>query len=488
MQGGYRQTDRETSLNHFVLGLEGKATSFDWDVSAGRGVSVQTNHDRNYYDATLWAAATGNGSIDPSVNTNDSALVASLKVTPTRDARSTLSFVDGEITGEIMPLPAGSLGYAVGASRTWESLKDTPDALTQAGNVVGSIAQAAVDASRALNSIYSELSIPVVKQVEIQAAVRRDQYADYGHTSPKLAVKYQPLSQITFRTSYSESFRAPTLKQLYGGGDQGAINLTADVCAAMGLNSTYCAGNPPATQVGGSRSTLKPETGKTWDFGVAFDFAPVNGTLDYWRIDKEDSISAPTLLQAVQLGQFALRGSQYDIFTTNMNLAKEHNAGVDLDLQVGLRETPLGRFNIRDTSTYYLHIQSMLPGDTSWSEFKDTYNNPLWRNNFSVSLENNGWSLNLAYRTVAGFWDTDAPHPIASGTRRVPSYSETDLTGTYSGLKGWKIDGGVKNAFNKEPPYSQTNASNNSYSQMGFAELYNNRGRFLFAKGTYTFK
>jgi iron complex outermembrane receptor protein len=42
-------------------------------------------------------------------------------------------------------------------------------------------------------------------------------------------------------------------------------------------------------------------------------------------------------------------------------------------------------------------------------------------------------------------------------TRRVSSYSTFNLFGTYSGIKGVTINGGVSNLFDKDPPFSWHN-------------------------------
>jgi iron complex outermembrane receptor protein len=102
-------------------------------------------------------------------------------------------------------------------------------------------------------------------------------------------------------------------------------------------------------------------------------------------------------------------------------------------------------------------------------------------------LENGDWSWQAALRSVAGFWDQDTPTPIQSGTRRVAPHEEVDLQMQYGGRSGWTFTGGIKNLLDRMPPFSQTNASDNQYTQLGFAELYTNRGRFFYLSGRYSF-
>jgi iron complex outermembrane receptor protein len=95
-------------------------------------------------------------------------------------------------------------------------------------------------------------------------------------------------------------------------------------------------------------------------------------------------------------------------------------------------------------------------------------------------------------RTVDGFYDTAVSKSGWTATtpgkdRRVPAHQEVDVTVSWEGIKNLKLTGSVKNVFDKMPPFSWQNAASNNYSQMGFAELYNVRGRFFQVGAEYTF-
>ena len=93
MQGGPRTTRRKSDFINVAAGFEGFNFGLDWKLSVSHGESKVTNSDSNFFDANLWAAATSDGSIDPTVTTNDQALVDSLKVTPERVGKSVLETV-----------------------------------------------------------------------------------------------------------------------------------------------------------------------------------------------------------------------------------------------------------------------------------------------------------------------------------------------------------------------------------------------------------
>lgn len=491
MQGGPRITERKSDLLNVVAGLEGSVGNYDWKASVSRGESKVTNSDYNYYDYNKWLVATSDGSINPTVSTNDTALVNGLKVTPVRVGKSILTSVNAQINGDVLMMPAGPLSFAVGGSLTRESLSDQPDALTQAGEVVGSIAQAAVDAARTYKAVFGELRIPVLKTVEAQAAVRYDKYPNASATSPKLGAKWDLMPELALRGSVSRSFRAPVLKQLYGAQEQGAITIVdPDQCGKLGVpleSDGSC--QVGAFQVNGSNPNLQPEKGKNINLGLVFELLKnFNASIDWWKINKTNDISSPTLASAIDAGLYTKQGARYYIYTNLQNIAERETSGIDIDARLRLPGTPIGNVTVRNLLTYYSTNKTKDSAGDDWAEFNGTYRYPRFRNNLLFATETGPWTYAAAWKTVGGFWDTDLPYPIASGTRRVGVHEEMDVQVQFSGLKDWEITGGIKNLFDRMPPFSKTNASDNQYTQLGFAELYSSRGRFFYLSAKYSFR
>ncbi len=486
MQGGPRTTERKSDVLTTAFGLEGAAAGFDFKANVGYGESKITNSDSNYYDADKWNDATGSGALDPTISTNSEALVNSLKVRPVRTGKSTISYVNLQASREIFNLPGGPAQIAVGASANRESLVDTPDPLTQAGKVIGSIKQAAVDAKRNYSAVYAELALPILKDLEAQAAVRYDKYPGVSQTSPKVAFKWNALPNTALRGSYSGSFRAPVLKQLFGAQEQGAITITNPaLCAILGVTGN-CLVN--AFQVNGSNPNLTPEKGKTFNVGVVGDYGPLSATVDWWRIEKTNIIATPTIATAIQSGAFVKDGPRFLIFTNLRNFAEGLNEGVDTDLRFRFPGTAIGTVTVRNLNTYYTKVRTRSLSTDPWSEFNGTYATPRWRNSLTVSSEKGPWSGAVTFRTVAGFIDEDTPSLITSSTRSVEKFDETDISLKYTGFRNIELTGGIKNLFDRQPPFSLQNASDNSYTQMGFAEIYTNRGRFYYAGLNYKFR
>ncbi|HRK55952.1 MAG TPA: TonB-dependent receptor [Burkholderiaceae bacterium] len=438
----------------------------------------------------VWATATNTGLIDPTVDTNDPAFVESLKVSPKRMARATLDTVAAQASGELAQWPAGPVQFAAGASVAREQLADTPDPLLQSGQVVGAIAQSAVDAARNNLGVFVELSMPLAAQLESQLALRFDRYGSVSAASPKAALAWRATPHWLVRSSYSRSFRAPGLKQLYGAQEQSAATVTDPVQCQILVGASPC--TQAVFQVSGAHAGLEPEKASTSNIGTVFEWkegrAQLDASVDLWRISKDKSIDTPSLDTAIREGLFTQVGPQYFVFTRLFNLAQLVSAGVDVDWRVRW-PTSWGRVSLHNTSTYILTYKKRKPGE-DWADYKGTYARPIWRNRVSVSLDRAAWGAQLTVRSVGGFSDSDLPKPHPSGTREVGAYEELDVQLSYAGLggvRGLTLTGGIKNLMDRQPPFSLQNVTSNSYSQMGFAEIYDNRGRFYYLSANYQF-
>lgn len=486
MQGGERMTMRESSLTNLTTGLEGTTRGLDWKASLGHGVSRLSNNDQNYFNAALWVAATGGGLIDPTVNTNSQALIDSLKVSPRREAHSTLDTLQVQVSGEAVTLPAGRVQFAMGAAYYRERLVDTPDLLLQTNNVQGAVQQSGVDAKRHNDALFVEFKVPLTATLESQLAVRHDRYPSVSETSPKAALGWHVLPHWLLRTSYSQSFRAPVLKQLYGAREQSAATVSnPELCQILTSNPTCTL---TVFQLSGSNPDLKPEKSATWNLGTAFDYQALNASVDYWRINKDEAFAVPTLDTAIRNGLFSRVGPQVYVSTNLFNLAELISAGVDVDLQLRF-STAWGRFTLRNLNIHYTEYSQRARGE-NWQDLKGTYGRPLWRNRFAATMEKQQWTTEFAVRTTGGFIDSDEPPPHPSGTRRVGAYEEFDIQLSHKGegeLRGLTLTGGIKNFTDRQPPFSLQNASDARYSQMGFAEIYGNRGRFYYLSAGYDF-
>lgn len=511
MQVGPRTTNRKSSLFSGTIGLEGTLANWDFDVALGHGVGKVSNNDSNYLDATKFQAALDAGTIDPTSNSNPTALLNSLKITPNRNGKSTITFLNFKASGALAELPGGPLMMAAGVNLNSEKLTDRPDADQRAGNVFGSIQQASVDAKRDLRAIFAELSLPIFKGLEAQVAVRHDSYSKVqgkveatvngvttvvdttgdsaSRTSPKVALKYRPSETFMVRGSYAQSFLAPSLKQMFGGLDEGAES-TSDtdiLCPAFGVPDEDC-DNFPYRNVSGSNPFLKPETGKTYNLGFVFE--PINLVsvgVDFWKIAKRNEASTPTVESAVEGGAFARVNGQWVVFTNLQNFAQTESSGLDMDVRLRLGDTPLGRLVLRNSVTYYQSSKNRSVGG-DWNEYVGTFLNPRWRNTLSANLEKGPWATTVTVRSTAAMRDTQSAFGTAAhaAARKVNAHEQLDIGVTYTGIPNLTLAGAVKNLFDRMPPFSQRGTLNQNGS-LGFPWIYSPRGRFIQFSASYRF-
>ena len=176
--------------------------------------------------------------------------------------------------------------------------------------------------SRCASLPFAELQVPVFETSTCRLALRYEDFSDIGDTTVgKLARAGGRFQQLLFRGSWSEAFRVPNLITVNESGvasfeyipmtmsfqfvdpDETLFDGTARV--RYGVQRT----------AGGS-SDLVPEKSTNTSVGVVLDvYEHLTLTLDYWSIDKDDTIglfgednhTALDLLFRLRGGQFELR-------------------------------------------------------------------------------------------------------------------------------------------------------------------------------------
>lgn len=196
---------------------------------------------------------------------------------------------------DLFDLANGSIATYVGASIRKEHFMSDVDALTKAGKIFGGSGGAGGTGERTVKAIYSELSVPLLSQLEASIAGRYDHYSDFGGTfNPQLGLRYTPLDNLLIRASYGEGFRAPTLADLYRGPTQGWYTITNyPLCHdTTGEEIAGCSRRDSIYVDIGGNDKLKAETSKTSNIGVVWDiYDNVSLTADFWELKIDNIIS-----------------------------------------------------------------------------------------------------------------------------------------------------------------------------------------------------
>ena len=134
-------------------------------------------------------------------------------------------------------------------------------------------------ASTDVTALYAELALPFSDNFDMQTALRYESYDSTDTFDPKFAVRYSPTDSITFRGSYSTSFRAPAASQIL---PNGRNTILAFVLAAGAFKAVDVLTNPD----------LQPESAATTNFGFVYDNEDQGlfFSADFWNFNFQDPI------------------------------------------------------------------------------------------------------------------------------------------------------------------------------------------------------
>jgi iron complex outermembrane receptor protein len=479
---GNRTQDYVTDSARLLVGFEGTVKDWDYKLGLSRAVSkTQMSLADGYSITTKLNSALGTGIINPwlmpgqSQTTAAQDLIESTKFRgDLQHGQTTMTQLDGSISGELFQLPAGALAAAVGFDLRRESYgygidNDATLISLAPGNA------ALPEAKRNIKAVYTELIVPVLKDLEVQLAVRRDDYSLIGSTTnPKVAFRYQPASWLLFRGSASKGFLAPSFTQLYTQAlDQELPNGTVDPigCPQHPGDPAYCA-IPRLNYKSGGNKNLNPETSKQGTLGFVVE--PLKGfsaSVDYWAINTKDKILLRTpqnvLANAAALSDNIIRNADGTINYVQagwINAAGVKTRGIDLGLRAD------GKL---DTYKWKAELDGTWTGSYQFAEFPDQpYQEKVgqfftrdlylrWKHNARFTVSRGDWSGMLSQSFSTGYKD-QLPNggkgtPPAGFNPDVASYTVFGLSATYTGFKNTSLILGISNLFDRDPPFTAHN-------------------------------
>ena len=390
-----------------------------------------------------------------------------------------------------------------------EKLDETPADAYSIGDISGYGGNArAIHGDRDVKAAYAEVNVPLLRSLELDAAVRTDDYSDFGRTNnPKVSLRFQPNRDILLRTSYGKGFLAPSLYQLNNPQVSGVspTGLSDPVRCPVTHDTGFDCGTQFAT-INGGNPNLRPEKSEQATFGIVLE--PSNAfsvSADYFKIRLNNGITtgipiATILGDLTTYGNLVVRGAPDPAFPslpgritgisqTYINLGATHIEGIDVEAHYKFAPMPFGRLRFDLSGTYYnrYDFQAL---DKSYAGFVGTAAGspvvgviPRWKHYASLSLDSGPWSVTVAnnYQDSYTDWNTD----LNGNERTVSSMSLWDLQGTYTGIRNLTLTFGVKNVFDTNPP--STNQQNTF--QIGYdPSYYDARARFVYGSIRYAFR
>ena len=305
-QSGNRVSQSENESNRFFAGIEGEVLG--WDINGGVTYAESEATDNfvsGYLNQSQVQAALNDGTLNPfgPQAAADVGKWSTFDVAgPTNMATLDATTVDFTASRPLFELPAGEVGFAVGASYTtqdWEA-KVNADLVRQVPGSGIDPNKPSSAGDRDITAVFTELHVPILPSLEAQLAARYDDYSDFGDTfNPKASLRWEPTKELMFRTSYSTGFRAPSMWEINSLQSETFTSSNFSnprVCDANGQPTN----NQYADQCGmqfkrkqGGNPDLQPEESTSFTAGLVFE--PIKNlvfTADYYNIDIEGLVGS----------------------------------------------------------------------------------------------------------------------------------------------------------------------------------------------------
>ncbi len=429
---------------------------------------------------------------------------------PVTTNKNDLMFIQASIAGPVIEMPEGTLMFAAGMEYREDQLSQDVDVSQRTATFDvswGGASTPVISPVREISELYVEFSIPVLENLEIEAAMRYSDYSDIDQSTvnPKFGVIYQPTDTLKLRASYSTGFRAPTMAQMYQGetnslnenlydpcNPKNLPNFKSTVAGCENLNPAYSGNKIQSNSiVGGGNPELKPEEAKNTTVGIVFE--PTDDlafTLDYFKIEQSDVVFASSRYVIDQnlagnplYANDVIRsnnGTGYitTIYSPANNIAARTISGIDINANYQL-ETDIGEwtFNLDLSRMTKFAVQDT--SDTAFRDIVGDYDNAFGSIPETKATAQIDWKMD----NIRATYDTSYNSKITAGEDDVMSSTlfHNLQVGYFIEQYNMDLKFGIQNLFDKAPPYLKTGVIGTDDN------LYSFRGRFFYGGVSISF-
>jgi outer membrane receptor protein involved in Fe transport len=428
----------------------------------------------------------------------------------------TQDILDLSFEGHIAELPAGESRFAAGINYRANDYEYTPDDDIANGTAIGIVPAGASSGSDSVIEMYGEVLIPLLSDIALAESLDAGlayRYADYdlaGSVSSYSAdLNWAIDDSISIRASYQRAVRAPNVGELFiaptggftqigevvsGGGDPCDMrNANGDsqieaLCVAQGvpieLIDTYINSQNDIQTTRTANLNLEPESADTYTLGFVYNpSSDFQLSIDYYSIEIEKVIGVTTGTEVLDRC-FNKDGSNPTLSESNYDcslLTRDTEGGTLINvLEPTINQ---GAYKTRgiDAQFTYMHDLSGIDGQLKLTgalnhliqfdvqtveggEFQD-YTNTVsnaFAGNFG-SLPNLKGNVSLTY--MADTWSTglraryiNSLKSLSKVTNSDSTAADTDASLAFDLFSNWhisediKINAGINNLFNQDPP------------------------------------
>jgi len=327
------------------------------------------------------------------------------------------------------------------------------------------------NARRHSKAAYLDLEADLNARTKVQAAVRYEDYSDFGNTTTgKLGASYRVQDSVLLRGSASTGFRAPSLQQAYFSSTFTDFISGVPVDVVLAPN-----GGPVATLAGIPK--LKEEKSKSFTVGTTWTpNQAVSVTADLYHIKIKDRIvlsgrfddsNYPALaakLATLGVGQAQFFVNSVDTTTKGLDLTASHRGEL-----MGNKLTTFLAANFSKTEVDAIHAPAALAGfeDVLLSERERLFieqGGPRRKATLGFDYQVGAWGtdfkiIHFGPQTLGTFSGTEAGVP----NQHYKAKTSADLAFTYTINKNMKFTLGGTNIFNVHPTAQDPNETDNGF-------------------------
>lgn len=330
----------------------------------------------------------------------DKLLVASIW----EEARTDILQYHTTAGGTLVDLPAGAVTVAGGFEYRSELFVQGQDQNSKFANITAfqySLGKLA-NSRRYIWSIFGEADIPIVgnqwswpglRDIDVALSERQDYYSDFGSAAkPKIAVRYKPFNDLTFRATYSEGFVAPSLPELFGAPGIAQVGIidpknpqlsTINVVNQTNGNPKLKPENAYTYYIGGVWSPGSADPEHSW-WGWAKGFSAY---INWFQVDQHNVVGTLAPQNVVDLGSsapagnFLIRGTNgliNEVIENYLNLGDSRSNGIEFGFNYVTKEFGWGKLDAEFSAVYLYNlstrtVQGVLPsGALFYRVFNET--------------------------------------------------------------------------------------------------------------------
>ena len=329
-----------------------------------------------------------------------------------------------------LELGGGDLAVAAGAQYREVLLSDIPDGRYQTGNNrLGDVLTPIVAQKQTVYALFGEVVAPVTNSLELQAALRYEDYGDGLDTlDPKISGKWDVTEDISLRGSWGTSFQAPSIRQAAE---------TFSTTAVTDPDPNGNAGATIITTIQQGSPDLVPQNASNLNLGVVYqNDGGLKFSGDYFHYDYQDLILAGADPQSIVNDCFAgvidtttcarisQRGQDGQLATVIQEIVNGGSAEVDGFDLVANYTTDLfgGSVRFDANSTIITKYEATDPDGvvTDIRNNRNTTNGfgsvPAFRLNAGVTYNLDAHTFTVFGRHIGSYDDDDSGEDIDSNT------------------------------------------------------------------------